>query len=81
MCKLYTMVNTASNQGYINWAQNDSGFTISNIKNFAKKVLPKFFKTGKILSFNRSLNYYGFFKKKSVGRGEVHYYHPYFVRD
>lgn len=50
------------NENIIVWNKEGNGFIIKDIKTFIEKILPAYFKTNKIESFIRHINYYGFQK-------------------
>lgn len=61
ICKLSSMLSD-ENKNIIRRNEDSSGFIIIDINEFARNILPKFFKTNKLSSFIRQLNYYGFHK-------------------
>ncbi|CAK4072998.1 unnamed protein product [Aphanomyces euteiches] len=87
--KLYDMMHTtpASIGG---WCQGGAAFEIKNPKEFARVMLPQYFKHSKFSSFVRQLNFYGFQKcKKEVllvahetdeSRRALTFYHQYFIQ-
>lgn len=62
--KLYTMLQEVESQGKeldaIQWSERGNAFIIRNPQLFAKTLLPEHFRTGKLSSFLRQLNAYGF---------------------
>lgn len=63
--KLYSMLEDAQNQMYIQWTPTGSSFLIINPTEFGKCMLNKHFKHGNLSSFVRQLNKYDFHKIKS----------------
>mmetsp|Transcript_13869 Transcript_13869/g.21135 ORF Transcript_13869/g.21135 Transcript_13869/m.21135 type:complete len:190 (+) Transcript_13869:399-968(+) len=62
--KLYAMLQEVESLGKeldsIQWSERGNAFIIHNPQLFAKTLLPKHFRTGKLSSFLRQLNAYGF---------------------
>lgn len=63
---LYSMLNNPDLSNYIKWDQDDKSIIIFNHNDFAKEILPKFYKTDRFSSFVKQLNEYGF---KSIQTG------------
>ncbi|KAI5190565.1 hypothetical protein NEMIN01_1103 [Nematocida minor] len=63
--KLYSMLEDAQNQMYIQWTGSGTSFLIINPTEFGKCMLNKHFKHGNLSSFVRQLNKYDFHKIKS----------------
>jgi len=61
IAKLFSMVEDAKVCHLIHWNQN-GGFIVVNPDEFAKEVLPQYFKHNNFASFVRQLNMYGFHK-------------------
>ncbi|OBZ84398.1 Heat shock factor protein, partial [Choanephora cucurbitarum] len=71
--KLYNMVDDLSTNELICWSENGLSFIVVRHEEFAKKVLPRFFKHSNFSSFVRQLNMYGFHKVphlQNVGEAE-----------
>ncbi|KAI9310623.1 HSF-type DNA-binding-domain-containing protein [Dichotomocladium elegans] len=68
--KLYSLVNDTRYQDLISWNPAGTSFLICNVKKFAQKVLPEYFKHGNFSSFVRLLNMYGFHKINKSPRGQ-----------
>ncbi|KAJ1957561.1 Heat shock transcription factor [Dispira parvispora] len=90
LSKLYQMVNDPATDSLIQWADNGLSFFISQPEQFAKDVLPTFFKHGNFSSFVRQLNMYGFHKIPHIQQGSLHgdagtsrweFSNPHFLRD
>lgn len=71
LLKLYNMVSDEATERYIRWSPLGTSFIVSNSKDLAEKVLPKFFKHSKFTSFVRQLNMYGFYKVPHITQNEV----------
>ncbi|KAI8924688.1 hypothetical protein BC831DRAFT_427596 [Entophlyctis helioformis] len=69
--KLYSMVCDPSTDAHIRWNEDGSTFIVPNQDDFAKEVLPLFFKHNNFTSFIRQLNMYGFHKVPSVQHGSL----------
>lgn len=67
--KLFAMVNDKMYEHLIHWTGNGSSFTVENVTDFSKEVLPKHFKHNNFASFVRQLNMYGFHKVNKAPRG------------
>ncbi|NXY92085.1 HSF1 protein, partial [Alcedo cyanopectus] len=68
--------------------QSGSSFHVFDQGQFAKEVLPKYFKHSNMASFVRQLNMYGFRKVVHIEQGglvkpekdDTEFQHPYFIR-
>ncbi|KAH9385328.1 uncharacterized protein NEMAJ01_0224 [Nematocida major] len=85
--KLYSMLEDAQNQTYIQWTGLGLSFIIINPTEFGKCMLNKHFKHGNLSSFVRQLNKYDFHKIKSpentikqFGQQVWEFKHNYFQR-
>ncbi|KAI8077228.1 uncharacterized protein B0P05DRAFT_572099 [Gilbertella persicaria] len=67
--KLYSMVNDPESDDLICWADDGASFFVNRQEDFARKVLPRFFKHNKFSSFVRQLNMYGFHKVPHLQQG------------
>lgn len=63
------MVNDPSTDDLICWAEDGKSFFVNRQEDFARKVLPRFFKHNKFSSFVRQLNMYGFHKVPHLQQG------------
>ncbi|POW08808.1 hypothetical protein PSTT_07316 [Puccinia striiformis] len=68
--KVYNMLLDPSFQHLISFNPNGQSFTVSNVQDFSKTVLPKHFKHNNFSSFVRQLNMYGFHKVNKTPRGQ-----------
>ncbi|KAL2921442.1 Heat stress transcription factor A-1 [Bienertia sinuspersici] len=62
LSKTYDMVDDPSTDSVVSWSVNNNSFVVWNVPEFAKDLLPKFFKHNNFSSFVRQLNTYGFRK-------------------
>ncbi|CAM8876818.1 unnamed protein product [Rhodiola kirilowii] len=62
LTKTYQLVEDPSTDNLISWSEDGSSFVIWRPAEFAKDLLPKFFKHNNLSSFVRQLNTYGFRK-------------------
>ncbi|KAJ3174349.1 stress-responsive transcription factor hsf1 [Geranomyces variabilis] len=69
LSKLYAMVNDPSTDGMIQWGPDGTTFLVHRHEDFARDVLPRFFKHNNFASFVRQLNMYGFHKIPHLQQG------------
>ncbi|KAJ1982991.1 Heat shock transcription factor [Dimargaris verticillata] len=90
LSKLYRMVDEAKTNDLICWSERGDSFYVIHQEDFAKSVLPHFFKHNNFASFVRQLNMYGFHKvphpqqgvlKADVDVERLEFNHPHFKRD
>ncbi|XP_012489174.1 heat shock factor protein HSF24 [Gossypium raimondii] len=62
LTKTYKLVDDPITDDVISWNENGTSFVVWNIADFAKDLLPKYFKHDNFSSFVRQLNTYGFRK-------------------
>lgn len=62
LTKTYEMVDDPSTDSVVSWSQSNKSFIVWNPPEFAKELLPRFFKHNNFSSFIRQLNTYGFRK-------------------
>ncbi|CAO3641627.1 unnamed protein product [Mucor hiemalis] len=67
--KLYNMVDDRTTDELIRWSEDGLSFIVVRHEEFAKKVLPRFFKHSNFSSFVRQLNMYGFHKVPHLQNG------------
>ncbi|KAI8647588.1 hypothetical protein BD408DRAFT_408190 [Parasitella parasitica] len=67
--KLYNMVDDHTTDELIRWSSDGLSFIVVRHEEFAKKVLPRFFKHSNFSSFVRQLNMYGFHKVPHLQNG------------
>ncbi|CAA2933773.1 heat stress transcription factor A-4a-like [Olea europaea subsp. europaea] len=60
--KTYDMVDDHSSDSVVSWSQSNKSFIVWNPPEFARVLLPRFFKHNNFSSFIRQLNTYGFRK-------------------
>ncbi|KAF9927471.1 stress-responsive transcription factor hsf1 [Linnemannia zychae] len=69
LTKLYNMVGDDASNNLIKWSDDGQSFIVVKHVEFAKEVLPKFFKHNNFSSFVRQLNMYGFHKVPHLQQG------------
>ncbi|XP_015126911.1 heat shock factor protein isoform X2 [Diachasma alloeum] len=86
--KLWKLVEDPETDDLICWSPNGRSFFIRNPAQFARELLPHYYKHNNMASFVRQLNMYGFHKKVSVELGglkcerdEMEFAHQYFIKD
>ncbi|KAL1923167.1 uncharacterized protein VTP21DRAFT_9543 [Calcarisporiella thermophila] len=62
LSKLYSMVTDASTDCFIRWTETGTSFIVTNPDEFARVLLPRYFKHSNFSSFVRQLNKYHFHK-------------------
>ncbi|KAI8096898.1 uncharacterized protein BX664DRAFT_257131 [Halteromyces radiatus] len=70
--KVYNMVNDPSSDDLIRWSADGKSFFVVRHEDFARSVLPRFFKHSNFSSFVRQLNMYGFHKVPHLQHGVLH---------
>ncbi|KAM9235099.1 heat shock factor protein 1 isoform 2-T2 [Leptosomus discolor] len=88
LAKLWTLVEDPDTDSLICWSPSGSSFHVFDQGQFAKEVLPKYFKHNNMASFVRQLNMYGFRKVVHIEQGglvkpekdDTEFQHPYFIR-
>ncbi|XP_031759585.1 heat shock factor protein 1 isoform X6 [Xenopus tropicalis] len=88
LAKLWTLVEDPETDPLICWSPEGNSFHVFDQGQFAKEVLPKYFKHNNMASFVRQLNMYGFRKVVHIEQGglvkperdDTEFQHPYFIR-
>ncbi|XP_068251840.1 heat shock factor protein 1 isoform X1 [Nyctibius grandis] len=88
LTKLWTLVEDPDTDSLICWSPSGNSFHVFDQGQFAKEVLPKYFKHNNMASFVRQLNMYGFRKVVHIEQGglvkpekdDTEFQHPYFIR-
>jgi hypothetical protein len=70
--KLYMMVNDPSTDKWIHWNSTGKCFIVARPEEFAREILPRFFKHNNFSSFVRQLNMYDFHKVSHMHQGTLH---------
>lgn len=81
--KLFKLLESASDEGFedvISFLPHGKGFMIHKPERFSEEILPKCFKTGRLSSFHRQLNLYGF-KRITYGADTGAFFHEHFNRE
>lgn len=71
LTKLWQLVNEGDDN-LVSWGMDGTSFVVKDQNQFAKKVLPNYFKHQKMNSFVRQLNMYGFKKVPKMSEGTLH---------
>jgi len=80
--KLWKIVNSESD--LVGWSVDGTRVVVHRPKDFAKRILPRYFNTTNMSSFTRQLHFYGFKKTLAAKRSRAENWecqHEYFVRD
>lgn len=80
--KLYRMLDEAESNGddsIVSFFPHGRAFAIHKPREFVSELMPKYFSTSRMSSFQRQLNLYGF-RRITDGRDKGGYFHEYFLR-
>jgi hypothetical protein len=80
--KLHELLENAEVCGFsdvVSWKIHGRAFSVHNVQEFSKSIMPLYFNQRKITSFFRQLNIYGF-KRITQGHDKGAYYHELFLR-
>lgn len=80
--KLWKIVNSKS--VLVGWSADGLKVVVRRPKDFAKRILPRYFNTSNMSSFTRQLHFYGFKKTLTANRSRADNWecqHEYFVRN
>ncbi|XP_075559825.1 uncharacterized protein LOC142591373 isoform X2 [Dermacentor variabilis] len=86
LVKLWKLVEDEKCNDLISWSSSGQSFIIHNQIQFAKELLPLYFKHSNMASFIRQLNMYGFRKVANIDQGlrsdreEIEFFHNFFIR-
>ncbi|XP_071857560.1 heat shock factor protein isoform X2 [Bombus fervidus] len=87
LAKLWKLVEDSDTDDLICWSPSGRSFFIRNQAQFARELLPHYYKHNNMASFIRQLNMYGFHKKVSVEFGglkcdkdEMEFAHQFFCK-
>ncbi|KAM9034913.1 heat shock factor protein 1-like [Sarcophilus harrisii] len=88
LTKLWKLVDDPATDALVSWSPSGRSFLVFDQAQFAKDLLPLYFKHNHMASFVRQLNMYGFHKvvhfpqglAKKAQRDPVEYQHPDFLR-
>lgn len=84
--KLWKLVEDEKYNNLISWSSTGQSFIIHNQTQFAKELLPLYFKHNNMASLIRQLNMYGFHKVANINQGlrsdreGIEFFHSCFVR-
>jgi hypothetical protein len=79
--KLHELLENAEVYGFcdvVSWKIHGRAFSVHNVQEFSKSIMPLYFNQSKITSFFRQLNLYGF-KRITQGHDKGAYYHELFL--
>jgi len=87
LAKLWKLVDSPETDLLISWGDDGSSFVIKHAAQFAREILPYYYKHSNMASFVRQLNMYGFHKVINVDSGglksekeDQEFAHPYFLK-
>ena len=80
--KLYRILEEAESYGkddIVSFLSHGRAFTIHKPRQFVSEIMPKYFTTSRMSSFQRQLNLYGF-RRITEGRDKGSYFHDFFLK-
>ena len=81
--KLHKLLEDAETEGHTNlvsWLANNRSFRVHDLREFEKKIIPRYFRQTKYKSFLRQLNLWGFESINEGSSRRAGYFHPKFIR-
>ena len=79
LLKSFELLQKKEYENTISWSDNGNSFTIKDVVDLEKTILPKYFKHDKLASFIRQLNMYGFTKLRNKNKNKV-FIHEFFKK-
>lgn len=80
--KLYRMLEETekeANESILSFVANGRAFAVHQPKRFVSDIMPRYFTTSRISSFQRQLNLYGF-RRVTEGKNKGAYFHELFIK-
>ncbi|PNY15835.1 heat stress transcription factor a-5-like protein [Trifolium pratense] len=78
LVKTYDIVNDPNTNEIVSWSSTNNSFVVWNPTEFARVILPAYFKSNNFSSFTRQLNTYGF---RKIHDGQWEYANENFIKD
>ena len=76
---LYSILQNDEHSHIISWMPSGKAFIIHNLRDLETVVLPLYFKTAKLKSFQKQLNIYGYERVKLKNKSTI-YLHDHFIQ-